>query len=98
MRITIVSKNPPGGRCTLYMRYAEAIAEMCAVEIETVFPTTDGEVDPPALLVDGRLIAPVDGLMLSPMDVHIGLEGMGGTEALIRLEEVETRFMDDCGV
>lgn len=77
MKITIVSKDPPGGRCTLYMRYAEAIAENCGAGIETITPGTGSELEPPAMLVDGCLIAPSDGVILSPMDVHLGLAGSG---------------------
>ena len=25
--VTVVSKEPPGGRCSLYMRYAEALRQ-----------------------------------------------------------------------
>lgn len=97
MKVTVVSKDPPGGRCTLYMRYARVIAEACGAEIETVYPATGGEVAPPALLVDGRLIAPADGLILSPMEVHLGLAGSGCPDVLGRLEAAEARFMDGCG-
>lgn len=97
MKVTVVSKDPPGGRCTLYMRYAETIAEGCGAEIEIVYPATGSELEPPALLVGGRLIAPADGLILSPMDVHLGLAGSGCPDVLSRLEAAEARFMDECG-
>lgn len=101
MKITIVSKDPPGGRCTLYLRYAEAIAESCSAEVEAVYPAMAGEVAPPAMLVDGGLIAPSDGVILSPMDVHLGLAGSGrpvpGLLGLLaRLEKVEADFMEGC--
>lgn len=97
MKITIVSKDPPGGRCTLYRRYAEVIAEGCGAEVETVFPAAGSAVEPPALLVDGSVIAPADGLILSPMDVHLGLAGAGCPDLSTRLEAAEARFMSECG-
>jgi hypothetical protein len=97
MKVTVVSKDPPGGRCTLYLRYAEVIADGCGAEVETVYPATGSAIEPPALLVDGRLIAPSDGLILSPMDVHLGLVGAGCPDLLNRLEAAEARFMDECG-
>lgn len=97
MKVTIVSKNPPGGRCTLYLRYAEVIAEGCGAEVEAVYPATANGIEPPALLVDGRPIAPSDGLILSPTDVHSGLAGAGCPDLLNRLEAAENHFMDECG-
>lgn len=96
MKLTVVSKDPPGGRCTLYTRYAEAVAEGRGAEVEIVYPAAGGAVDPPALLVDGRLIAPGDGLILSPMDVYTGLSALGipVTGLLARLEQVEHSFME----
>lgn len=97
MKVTVVSKYPPGGRCTLYMGYARVIAEGCGGEVEIVYPPTGGEIEPPALLVDGRLIAPADGLILSPVDVHLGLAGTGYPDVLALLEGAEARFMEGCG-
>lgn len=97
MIITVVSKDPPGGRCTPYRRYPEAIAEGCGAEIENVYPATANGVESPTLLVDGRPIAPVDDLILSPMDVHLGLTGAGCPDLLNRLETAENRVMDECG-
>lgn len=95
MKITIVSKHPPGGRCTLYMRYAKVIADSCGADIESVFPTEDGQPEPPALLVDGRLIAPSDGVILSPAEVYNGLGRADVSELLDRLEAVEAKFMEE---
>lgn len=97
--ITIVSKDPPGGRCTLYMRYAKAIAEQCGAEVQTVFPGAGNAFQPPALLVNGRPIDPADGLILSPMDVYTGIAALGmpvpGLATLLaRLEQVEADFME----
>ena len=69
MKITVVSKNPPGGRCTLYLRYAETIAaERSAVE--TIYAQSGDPVPPPALLLNGRAVVPADGLLLEPVEVQ----------------------------
>ncbi len=96
MKIAIVSKNPPGGRCTLYGIYAKTIADRLGALVETVFPASDAAVQPPALTIDGRVIVPSDGLILSPQDIRDGLGPDGSPELLERLEEAETRFMDAC--
>jgi len=99
MKIVVVSKNPPGGRCTLYTSYAMLLAECFAGAVETVFPYPDAALQPPALLVHGAAIPPADGLILSPDDVHAGLVAIGVavdeiTDLLARLEAVETAFME----
>ncbi|MEW5726384.1 MAG: hypothetical protein AB1918_01020 [Pseudomonadota bacterium] len=99
MRITIVSKDPPGGRCTLYIRYGEAIAEGCGGAVRVVTPGDGADIQPPALLAEERLIAPADGLILSPMDVYTGIAALGMPVAglatlLARLEQVEADFME----
>ena len=97
MKITLVSKNPPGGRCTLYGAYARAVAEALKGEVEIVFPEPGAELQPPALLIDGRTIEPADGLILAPSDLHQGLGRLGSPDLLERLEEAEARFMKECG-
>jgi len=98
MKVTIVSKAPPGGRCTLYLGYARTIADCFGAEVEIVHPAPEAEVQPPALLVDGRLIAPADGIILSPEDVHDAVTevGIGFPDLLDRLETAETDFMKGC--
>ncbi|MBI5164419.1 MAG: hypothetical protein HY985_11015 [Magnetospirillum sp.] len=102
MKITVVSKSPPGGRCTLYMAYARTIAECCGGAVEVVYPAAGAAPQPPALLVGEGAIAPADGLILSPMDVHSGLAALAVPVAqwphlLERLEAVETSFLEGCG-
>lgn len=97
MKVTVVSKDPTGGRCTLYLHYAEVITEGCGAEIETIYTATANSVKPPASLIGGRAITPTDGLILSPMDVHLGLAGAGCPDLLNSLEATENRFMDECG-
>ena len=97
MKITIVSKNPPGGRCALYGCYAQVVTDVLGGVIETIFPGPEDEVQPPGLMIEDRLIIPADGLILSPSDVHDGLGKHGSPSLLARLEEAEARFMEECG-
>ncbi len=101
MKITVVSKAPPGGRCSLYLGYARALAEFHAAEVEIVYAGPDAELQPPVLMVDGRLIFPADGLILTPGDVGLGLTRMGAAiadhvELLEILETAEAEFMKGC--
>ncbi|MBF0267348.1 MAG: hypothetical protein HQL44_02030 [Alphaproteobacteria bacterium] len=96
MKITIVSKKPPGGRCTLYGYYAQVVADALGGAIETTFPGPEDEVQPPGFMLEDRLIIPADGLILSPSDVHDGLGKDGSPSLLARLEEAEARFMEEC--
>ncbi|HDK37809.1 MAG TPA: hypothetical protein ENG92_02175 [Thiolapillus brandeum] len=74
-RITTLSKQPPGGRCTLYIRYAEAASRHPAISHEVKYKETDEESPPaPSMLIDGQVIEPSDGVILSPEDVVHGLK------------------------
>jgi len=64
MQITIVSKDPPGGRCLLYGLYAQCVTERCGATVEIVYPVAGSAIGPPALLIDGLPIVPDDGLIL----------------------------------
>ncbi|MBF0166673.1 MAG: hypothetical protein HQL45_03500 [Alphaproteobacteria bacterium] len=97
MKITLVSKNPPGGRCTLYGSYARVIAEALNGAVEIVFPEPEAALQPPALLIDGLNLEPADGLMLTPSELQEGLGCVTPPGLLKRLEEAEAEFMKECG-
>ncbi|MFA6019002.1 MAG: hypothetical protein WC722_01985 [Rhodospirillales bacterium] len=102
MKIAVISKNPPGGRCTLYGLYAAVLADCFQGAVETVFPLPEADIQPPALTVDGTVIPPEDGLILSPADVYNGLARLGlavetYSGLLARLEAAESDFMEKCG-
>jgi len=67
--ITILSKQPAGGRCSLYLRYAETLRERLGLELEVHYCEDSAEVPPPAMLIEDQLIAPADGVILSPEDI-----------------------------
>ncbi len=67
--ITIMSKQPPGGRCSLYMRYAETLRQKLDIEFEVYFCDDGAEVPPPAMLIGDILVAPSDGVIVSSEDI-----------------------------
>ncbi len=74
-RITIMSKQPPGGRCSLYMRYAETLRQRLGFDVELRYCDGGADVPAPAMLIGDVLIAPSDGVILSPEDIADGLRG-----------------------
>ena len=44
--ITILSKQPPGGRCSLYMRYAEALRQTLGFQHEVRYCDSSAAVPP----------------------------------------------------
>ncbi len=67
--ITILSKQPPGGRCSLYMRYAEALRQTLGFQHEVRYCDSSAAVPPPAMLIGDRLVTPSDGVIVSPEDI-----------------------------
>ncbi len=71
MTVTVISKDPPGGRCTLYTRYAEALSRHSGLPVNIHYPGDkpgDG-IAPPALVIRGKLVTPADGVIVSPDDI-----------------------------
>ncbi len=101
MRITVISKAPPGGRCTLYLGYARTLAACFRAEVEVLHPAPQADLQPPAMLVDGQPISPADGVLLSPEDIHRGIAKIGllmtdHPDLLERLEALDAEFMNEC--
>ncbi len=67
--LTILSKQPPGGLCSLYMRYAETLHQRLGLGIEVHYRDDGAEVPPPAMLIGEALVTPSDGVILSPEDI-----------------------------
>lgn len=99
--VEVLSKKPHGGRCTLYIAYAEEIAARFGLDLAIAYTegTDDPTREPPGLVVAEHLIPPADGLILSPDDVMAGLVGIGlaskdDRDLLERLEAIEEQFME----
>lgn len=88
--VTVLSKQPPGGRCTLYIRYAEAISRYLSVHFQVKYCESDGEDanQPPALLIRENLIKPSDGVIVSPEDLIESLSDSYAKEKLNHLHQI----------
>ncbi|MDA8390558.1 MAG: hypothetical protein M0Z76_07525 [Gammaproteobacteria bacterium] len=71
MIVTLLLNNPPGGRCRLYRAYAAVLTEHAGAHCVESFenPPTQPGVRPPAVLIDGCLVAPADGVIVAPEDI-----------------------------
>ena len=86
--VTVLSKEPPGGRCSLYVRYAEALHQALGYANEIRYCNADAAVPPPAMLVGDRLVAPSDGVILSPEDIVGSLRDRLGEAKLADLQRL----------
>lgn len=107
MEITLLLNEPLGGRCRLYRTYATALvddgkdAENAAITCSEQFTTlpTHPELRAPAMLINGLLVAPADGVILSPQDITQALAPLhpAATRLEALLEEVLERCMEEWG-
>lgn len=98
--LKVLSQQPPGGRCTLYARYAAELTSSLGASLDIVFTDCrnahgDGF---PSLLLNGVALQPADGVILSPHDIHAALEQSGislyaAPEILQRLQAIEENFL-----
>lgn len=99
MRITVVSKQPPGGRCSLYLRFAEVLRGRLGGEVEVRNCVGEAVLPPPALLIGDRLVAPSDGVIVAPQDIATALAERlpaAGVAALARdLDAALERWMEE---
>lgn len=98
MTVTVVSKSPPGGRRTLYARYAEAIADRFHLTVDIHCPgeTSGDGPDPPALVIRGVVAAPSDGVIVAPGDIGRALAEAGlGDDRLAACLGVLEKIQDD---
>ncbi|MDP2828068.1 MAG: hypothetical protein Q8O37_05625 [Sulfuricellaceae bacterium] len=87
--VHVEANNPPGKRCTLYIRYAEKIGQHLGMPFSANFHSphpVQGRISP-ALLVGGVALVPQNGDVLLPGDVRAALPD-APTELLETLTEV----------
>ncbi len=87
--VVVISKTPAGGRCTLYMGYAGEIAGSFGLAYRVEYPADEAaDPPPPALVVNGTVLEPADGLILAADEVIAGLRRLGlPVDAAAGLEE-----------
>jgi cystathionine gamma-synthase len=86
--VTILSKQPPGGRCSLYLRYAEALRQALGFQPEVRYCDSSAAVPPPAMVVGDRLVSPSDGVIVSPEDIALSLSDHLGEAEIAKLRQV----------
>lgn len=77
--VKVISRQPPGGRCTLYARYADVISSALGWSHQVVHDNcrnAHGE-GFPSLWVRDVPLQPSDGVILSPDDICNHLAGLG---------------------
>lgn len=97
--VTVMSKQPPGGRCSLYMRYAQTLQEALGVACDVRYCDATAVVPPPAMLVGNVLVAPSAGVIISPTDLARSLGDQFGSaradELRRLLEQTQERWMEE---
>lgn len=97
MSVTVVSRSPAGGRCTLYARYAEALSGHFGLAVDIHCPgdaSWEGP-PPPALVIRGHVVEPSDGVIVAPEDLVAALDGAGLGERLADCRAELERIQDD---
>ena len=99
--ITILAKDPPGGRCKLYFKYADALKAVLGSDVAIEYPADDAPVSAPNMTANGQVLEPEDYFMLNPDDICRGLTEIGiSFDADVlhgMLEAIEEKFMEDVG-
>jgi cystathionine gamma-synthase len=96
--VRVISQQPPGGRCVLYARYADAVADAVGwphrvVHSECRDAHGDGF---PSLWIRGAALQPDDGVILSPDDICRRLSELGiAPEHVDTLRSRLTEVLDD---
>jgi len=77
--VKVISQQPPGGRCTLYARYADTIAATLGWSHRIVHDECRDAHGSgfPSLWIRDEAIQPSDGVILSPDDICAFLEQQG---------------------
>lgn len=100
-QLRVISQQPPGGRCTLYARYAQEISSRFGMEMDIVHTASRDAHGTgfPSLLLNGMALQPSDGVILSPADIHAELTRLaphltGEQNILQRLEDIQNNFLE----
>jgi cystathionine gamma-synthase len=103
MTVTVVSKSPPGGRCTLYARYAEAVSGHFGLAMDIHCPGNEPweGPPPPAIVIRGLVVEPSDGVIVAPEDIVAVLAKVGLCDRLddcrAEIERIQDNFLTEHG-
>lgn len=100
--IKILSQHLPGGRCTLYASYAKELSSCLGLAMRVIHTDCrdahgDGS---PSLRVNGAVLQPSDGVILSAADICAGLAAAGmdlsiSPDLASRLEAIHEHFLEE---
>ena len=100
--LKVLSQHPPGGRCTLYARYAEELSSSLELAMRVIHTDCrDAHGDGfPSMRVNGVVLQPSDGVILSPEDICAGLASAGmdlsvSPDLASRLEAILEHFLEE---
>lgn len=100
--VKVISQQPPGGRCTLYARYADAIAITLGWSHRIIHDECrDAHGNGfPSLWLRDTAIQPADGVILSPEDICAFLQQQGVPAdridaLLLRLQAILDDFLEN---
>lgn len=93
--VTVLSKQPPGGRCSLYLRYAETLHDLFGLDIAVRYCEAEQASEAPALLVEGALVEPADGVIVAPDDLAQSLRGRFDAVSIDTLTTVLNKTQED---
>ncbi len=93
--ITVLSKQPPGGRCSLYLRYAAALQEAFGLDLDVCYCEGAEAARAPAILLGGAVVEPGDGVIVAPEDLARELSGLIDETASAHLLALLNKTQED---
>lgn len=86
LNVRVISQQPPGGRCTLYTGYAQALAQHLGAQAQVEYSEVRDAHGQgfPALWLNGSPLQPSDGVIVMPDDIlaMLGANGIGAGDDL----------------
>ncbi len=91
--LTVLSNNPPGGRCKLYTQYAQELSRTFDLKVKVICPDETHIHRAPGVLIMGTPVKPADGVIIEPDDIlqvisEVGLHSDSVAGLQERLEEL----------
>lgn len=75
--LTVLSNNPPGGRCKLYNQYAQELSHTFDIKFNVICPDEAHVHRAPGLLIAGTPVKPADGVIIDPDDISLVIKKTG---------------------
>jgi hypothetical protein len=101
VRVRVISKQPPGGRCGLYAGYGQALARHVGARLQVDFTDTPDAHGHgfPSIWIGGSPLQPADGVIVMPADLlaALGSAGVAATSPLEGALEGEVEKMLSAG-